>query len=370
VLFVRQSVYDEDAPKLGSQEQQVQFGLQQLRRYGIPESQVQRIEAWGERGLKNVPREKFEELRRMIRDGHVGIACFPEIHRISRNLEDAEGLFKDAERAGTLILVGSSLHDPADRNSRMLLRHLATLAEWQNEDRTEWLVSSRLGAARHLVYPYLLPTGLIWASPDDPEYRQAMDAARLSHWLGGGADGWKRRLPLYGAHYPGDGGRTYHPLPFPDADVVAAAQLRLQWLLETRSVPEVFARIRHGSHGWPQNRAGTYPRTPRILLWRQGLRATWVPVRAKHVYRGALSPALYGIYAFNGRSLSMDSGGPVNTSGRKGKHFARRLAAEQPPLPDAYDLLGVSAPEVGGDDRCAGRSASVPGPDTRFTRGE
>lgn len=304
VLFVRTSTDAQaDRSRHASPSAQLESGYADAARYGVPRSAVAVIEAFGEAGTRRVERVQFRKLCAWVRSGTVGLVIVPEHHRLSRNVRDAESFFIDCAAAGVLLLINGQPFDPARPVDRYVLGMMAQFAQYENDARMRWMVRTRLHRARERKARFHLPTGLVWARPDDMRYRDALTKAGLSHVL--------RAMSQHRVKSPASDG-TYHILPFPDATVEAAARLRVAWFLETGSVKAVVARIQAGARAWPRGREGLVPVPRPVTRWHDKLRYDrdddWERVTYVGTAEYLRSPALYGIYAVYMGSLGMPTG--------------------------------------------------------------
>lgn len=190
-------------------------------------------------------------------------------------------------------MVDGRIYDPSDEGDDFILGVYAKFAEFENRARVRWMMMSRLAKAERLEARINLPTGLVWASPEDPQYVELMHDAGLQEWL---AD-----LPRRHRAVSWMDGRPFYILPFPDVDIVRSIELRIQWLLETRSVGEVYRRIR--THpDWPV--PGKIPVSGNGgCLFDSERPPTWEPVVRYSLYQWFRRPSLYGTYSYTARSL-------------------------------------------------------------------
>lgn len=295
VLLVRQSTQFQAENHLGSQEVQ-QSQLKYLEAYGYSTDQAIVLRPkHGESGRLGARRPIFNRLLQLVDGGTVGMVVVARGDRFGRNALETEQLFAAAQRHGTLVCVGGKIYDPADPGDKMMLAVMAQFAEFENKARTRWMMLSRYALAARGEYATRLPSGLIWGSPDAPQFVRAMRAAGLEHWLG--------RLD---EHHTSVRHReqTYYVLPFPDPDVFRAISLCMRWMLETGTIQEVAYRI-GTDPAWP--RPGQFPYT-RSARWTERLKPTWKSFRHRRELRFFLrswfrSPALYGNYYFSSRFL-------------------------------------------------------------------
>ena len=80
-----------------------------------------------------------------------------------------------------------------------------------------------------------------------------------------------------------------------------AVRLSIRWLLETRSLRELMARIHAGHPGWP--RKGLMPLRVGGSRYGNGVGVRWVPAERHKMYDFVQSAALYGTYRYEARSI-------------------------------------------------------------------
>lgn len=336
LLWARVSTPKQARDSENSKQMQMDSAWEFVDELGIPRDVVWPYWAFGESGRKDIVGSKFEEVMERIARDEVGLIVVHEHHRMARKLLRAAQLFELCARMGVVFFIAGDLRDPSDANDLFFLQSLANNAEWQVSAMQEHNSGAKFIAAQELRFRYRLPSGLCWASDEDPAYRERMKHAGLLHWLD------PDRLRTYLAKSRWEG-RFYYPLPFPDRPVFDSIQLRLQWLLETRSVAAVRRRIVEGHKwGWPAGHDGQTPET-QLTRWRPTDLPEWSPVNASHLYRWFRNPALYGIYSY----YSVDQEPRRLTSRRKGRmksvHYGRARQQLRSPLPAAEHLLGVAA---------------------------
>lgn len=287
VGFFRQSTLAQKFRNIGSQHAQ-EDQIRYLEPFGVHRQDVRVVLAYGESGSRDVVRRKFQELKMLVENGEVGLVVLARHDRLGRNEADSADLFEAMAEHGTLLMVDGRIYDPSDEGDEFILGIYAKFAEFENRARVRWMMMSRLAKAERLQARILLPTGLVWASPDDPDYIQQMESNGLQSWL---VDLEKRHRAVSRVE-----GRAYYVLPYPDREVARSVELRLQWLLETRSLREVLRRIR--THpDWP--RPGQLPGSAAGTLFNPARRPKWEPVQKHALYKWFQSPSLYGTYQFS-----------------------------------------------------------------------
>ncbi len=291
VGFFRQSSLKQARRHLGSQRAQEEQ-LENVVPFGVRPEQVRVILAYGESGRANVVRKKFRELLQLIRDGRVGLILLARHDRLGRNFEDAEELFRAMRENGVLIMVDGRVYDPSDESDDFILTVYAKFAEFENRARARWMSLTRFAKARDRSLVIGLPTGLIWADPEDPEYRRRLAGAGMIRWLDN-----------LSAHTVSSmiQGRRHYILPYPDAHVERCVRLLVGWILETGSISEVARRVAEGHDGWPK--PGHLPVRQGERYFGPGSRIGWSHVTPPKVYDFLRSPALYGTYQYRAPAL-------------------------------------------------------------------
>lgn len=295
VLLIRQSTYIQKQENTGSAEIQLQTA-DVLTRFGWPREQIEIVDARGESGDLGRPRPKFNALLEEVRRGEVGIVALARGDRLGRNDVESSTFLQACADTRTYIAEGGKLYNPASVGDRLILQLFSAFAEYENQARARWLLRSRYAKATKLEYRIPLPTGLIWASPDDPVYRERLRDAGLGHWLD--------RLAEHRAVSRIDG-RAHYILPFPDADVVRAIELAIAWLQETGDPGKVRERINDPSSGWPcpgalpAMRARVFDPYAFVKWEALSQHKQWARLR-----EWILHPALYGYYSFRSPRLA------------------------------------------------------------------
>src|SRR5581483_11851749 len=272
-----------------------------LEPYGVDISTIEVVECTESAARPNGDRSGFEYVLGQVRRGKVGVVVVIMADRVARNDHDARRLYDALTASGGLVLITGQFYDPADPAQRFILNIHAVTAEFENMQRSLRLLMSSCALARRLQYPVALPAGLTWACTDDDVYRQAVEAEGLADMVAHDALAqhkarWRNRR----------NGQQYYVLHDPAPGVFRSAQLRMQWLLETRSIAQVIDRIDGGYNDWPVR--GHIP-IARTRTYDPDRPPEWVPLGAMRrdgridIAHGTLrqwflSPALYGVYRF------------------------------------------------------------------------
>ena len=296
-IIQRQSTLEQKENNRGSG--LLQLGLTELgESFGFPASSIEVVDLSGESSTHDKDRPGFDQLVAEVAAGLVGMVIVGRGDRIGRNFVDSAAFLKAAADTKTLICVSGRLYDPSAVNDRMVLGMLAQLAQYENDARVLWMVASRWTLAKHMQFRILLPTGLVWADPQDPEYRRQLQREGLAGWLD------RSDEHLEAAHHEG---RTLRIMPYPDAEVIRACELTIAWVLELGDLSAVVQRITGPTAaelGWPRPgaiplRASRKHRSEQRMTWFSG---TPRAIRAR--LRDWLRvPAVFGIYRYNSPAL-------------------------------------------------------------------
>ena len=304
LVIVRQSSKPQKTGNIGSGYFQLDQ-LQHLKMYGIDPEVADVCDLRGETGRGDAERPGFEEHLDKIRAGLYGLVIATLTDRMARNQRDIDRLVDALREVDGMLIVNGRIYDPTDPNHRLILGILAQIAQHDNEMRVLRSLSSKSALAHRMELAVPLPTGLVWASPEDPAFLDALRREGLESCVE------EQSLAVHKAIARCKGEHLY-ALPFPDAEVQQALRLLLEWLLETRHLGKVLERIERGDGGWP--RPGCFPiyRSRRYDpskidtsrkkgdLWKRIVgRTDGRDELARGTLRDYLSsPALYGIYAF------------------------------------------------------------------------
>lgn len=247
-LWIRQSSERQKRYNTASadlQEEQKKF----LSHYGVNVDDIKRYDARGESGKADADRPVFRELLSDVRAGRIALVVVASADRVARNRSDAEDLLDALTEQNGLIMVGGRPYDPGDPGHRMILGVLAVLAQHRNDVKTMRSVSTKGAKARQTALRIALPSGLVWATPQNPEYRRSLRDADMEEVISGDA------LSTHNA-VSSKNGQNYYVLPLPDAEVQEAYDLAMEWLLESRDLSAVLDRIA-SDPAWP--RSGCFP---------------------------------------------------------------------------------------------------------------
>lgn len=330
-VVTRQSTARQAEMHPGSQLAQVQFALEELDRMRIPRAWITLIAAWGETGTRQGPRPRFEELLALVESDRIGLIVVHYGDRTGRNLTDEGRLLDAAAKHAVLFLVNGDLLDPRRARDRRSLASDAVHAEYDNNLRTERFAGAKLMLARDLALRMPLPMGLVWASPFDAVYADAMRRAKLQHWL--------TRTPdhrVRSTHHA----TTLYILPWPDAELVASLEVRIRWLFETRSARDVLARIEAGYEGWPSKRTGQLPTLRASAFYDPAIPVVWAPATLDRLTHSLDRRAYYGIYScYSSLLASTETVARRRRRTKRGVAYGRAINRARPPLPSGMDLI-------------------------------
>jgi DNA invertase Pin-like site-specific DNA recombinase len=331
IIIGRQSDPRQAKLNLGSQAAQVQFSLEETDAAGIPRSWIKLVAAWGETGTTLKPRPFFEQILALVVNNQVGLIVVQYYDRTGRNLADEGRLLEAASKHGVLFLINGDLLDPRKARDRRSLASDAVTAEFDNNTRIERFAGAKLVLARSLAFRTRLPTGLVWASPRDSRYVEAMKNAGLRHWLD--------RTPDHRVRSTRDA-TTLYILPWPDADVIASLEMRFKWLFELRSLIGVYERINSGYPGWPTAHVGQLPYIKQTAFYDPDTPVIWNKLDRYNLKASLKSLAYYGIYSvYSHRLASTETVARRQRRNKKGAAYGRAIAIARPPLPSAIELI-------------------------------
>lgn len=261
-----------------------------VRLYGLDPSQIYESDARGESGRRGKDRPEFMALAKDAKAGRFGVLILPMFDRVGRHMAASCGLFDALLDVGGFVIAERRLFDLKNPNDMADLRERANDAERQNEHRRLRMMGDRLQLAQHFALRGSLPVGLCWAVTDHV-YRAAL--------VDTGRDDLVEVYdqPDLWAVWSETSLGTMRPVWFPDAGVIRACELRLQWFRESGRVRSVINRIQSDEE-WPTGRRGMIPYIGRHR-WRPGLTVQWLPVIPAMLRYWLGNPSLYGIFAFS-----------------------------------------------------------------------
>jgi DNA invertase Pin-like site-specific DNA recombinase len=296
-LLIRVSSARQRKRSKGSQKYQ-QDQVRFLEGYRASTDSIRVFDARGESAKPGAHRPVFKELVAAVRRREIYVVLVSDADRISRNDPDAETLYNALQEIGGLVVVNGEIHDPANSNHRFLLRLRSLIAQYENEQRAFRSLTSKSAKARDLALFVKLPTGLVWASPEDQAFVERMREAGLGDRI------TEEALALHRTQVRRDG-RRYFVFPYPDREINHACTLAVAWLREEGSLTGLLKRIQSDPE-WP--RPGQFPA---VGGWHFNPEAevAWKPLVGcddgrDERGRGALydwfrSPAVYGTYEAN-----------------------------------------------------------------------
>jgi DNA invertase Pin-like site-specific DNA recombinase len=297
IVLIRQSTHVQAVNNLGSGRHQRSL-TELATQLGWPDDLIETVDARGESGSRG-PRELFHHVLDRVKAGAVGAVLVARNDRLGRDALRSEELVTAAAQHGTLIIVEGRIYDPANSADKLMLGMMNQFAEYENRARTAWMLATRFALARAGGHRIILPTGLIWGSPDDPAF-----VAKLAE---AGLDGWLGRLSEHNAESMRKGSR-YYVMPFPDLQVYEACRVRMEVMLQQGEIDAVIDAIRtHPEYPRP----GMIPTTHAISRYHPGIQVKWLSIdlpQARSILRKWFtSPALYGTYAFTSLGLMKET---------------------------------------------------------------
>lgn len=322
VLFIRQSSWAQRDFNPGSGDVQAKQ-MRYVERMNVRPDQVVTIDARGETGRAHVVREQFNVLLTLVESGAVGVLVLARLDRLGRNSVDSARVLAALAKHRGVLLVDGDLYDPRRPVDLFSLGLLSNSAEFENNARSDWLQRTRLEVARARKLAVPLPTGLTWADHKDPYFLQKLEEAGLTEWTD--------RADEHRAVVQRPWGEL-RVFPYPDRAVYDAAQLRMQWLLETQDLAEVRARIRDRQSGWP--RRGEIPLV-RSRVFSTHSKIEWVGVEYIALAMWYRSLALYTIYGYEAHTLAEGADDATASA------FAVRVPRAFPSFAEPEDLPRV-----------------------------
>jgi DNA invertase Pin-like site-specific DNA recombinase len=300
LTIVRQSTLIQKDNNRGSGKLQLSL-TDFARQLGWPEDRITVLDARGESGSRG-SRDIFKDALRRVRGGTVGAVAFARSDRLGRTALESGEFLDAAAKNQTLIITEGRIYNPASASDKLILGLLNQFAEYENDARTMWMMATRFALAKDGGYRIVLPTGLIAASPEDPEFVKRLDDAGLSEWLNDLQD--HKAVSHRNGH-------RYYVLPYPDREVFESCRMRMECMLSTASLDAVTEMVLTDP-AYP--RPGLIPATRAIRRYHSDIVVNWIDVNhpnGRSVMRGWFkSPAVYGIYSFRSPKLAKKSGDP------------------------------------------------------------
>ena len=220
-----------------------------LESHGAPTTNHRVFDARGESADAGVDRPVFRQLLEAVRRREIFVVLVSDADRIARNDPDSEALYDALQDIGGLVVINGEIHDPANTNHRFILRLRALIARYENEQRVFRSLTSKAARAREMSLPVRVATGLVWGSPDDPDFITRMQEAGMENLIA------EEALQSHRTKVVREG-RRYYVLPYPDAEIAAACRLTVRWLFEEGSITGLLQRISNDPE-WP--RPGQFP---------------------------------------------------------------------------------------------------------------
>lgn len=261
-----------------------------LERLGIEDCPVVTMD-FVESAKEGRDHQFIEDLIEAVRKG-VRVLLFAYGSRIARDEIDGARLLQFCAEHKAILIVKGELFDPRDPHQYAALMGMIMAARLENAERSFGVSAAQYELARTHCRMIKLPAGLVWADPESMAYRSMAAVAELDAWIS--AEQLERHLVF--CHR---GSRKYFVLPDPRKNVFSAYQLIAQWILQTRSLPEVIHRIRTDP---------SYPCPGKIPehaghLFDAVKEPEWTSVKIRRLNRWLRATGVYGIYQHTSRSL-------------------------------------------------------------------
>jgi DNA invertase Pin-like site-specific DNA recombinase len=186
-----------------------------------------------------VERGSFRALVRALDSGAYGVLVVVSLDRGARNDADAGLLIEVLRRHGIVVLESGRALDVRVQADKDMVRVRLLMAAMHGDHLATSTQRTRLQNALAGDCRLTLPSGLVYASPSDPEYVRRLRAAGL------GSAVTEEALARHQVVTSREGVRVY-TLPFPDADVWQTVVLRVRWMRRLQDVQAVAECIQRG----------------------------------------------------------------------------------------------------------------------------
>ena len=303
IRWVRQSTGDQLKNHKGGMLEQLAI-VEKLRKYGVEEDD-RRILTLGGQETAHRPevddaeretRQLFENLLDVLDSGDYRVVLLFSMDRIARNYGDAQRFLTCVQRHRVLLMVGDRVLDPSDRFDRRTVWKELGDAISESEATKEKLQKARFAVASEGWLRVGLPSGLVYAHPQDRAYSEKMAEAGLGHLLT--AESLARhRFSTKIEDLDG-----YLILPIPDKDVEQACRRLPAVVLECGSISKAIRLIAAGDPSWPEGKAGKFPLYV-YRQWREHRAVEWRKLTPTRVRNWLTSPSVYGIFAYFANGL-------------------------------------------------------------------
>lgn len=278
--------------------------LKHVRRWGIDPESVRIFEFLGHSAQRDAHRTHVRELLEHVRSGQTKMLMLGWTSRLARGSDGTlEMLFEALKEARGGIFVQGRFLDLLDYEDAHRLREQILAAERENDERARLAALGRYELAKDQRLLVPLPTGLVWADPDDLSFRMAVESAGLEGKISPEA------LTRHTAWVERDG-RRFYVFPDPREKCWRAVEYILNAVRSTRSITGALEAVLHASaDDYP--RPGYLPTVRRAAFKSEGIE--WKRIRGRADGRDDApfarirdmvhSPALYGVYSYVPRKL-------------------------------------------------------------------
>lgn len=293
VLVRRVSSPRQAIDSVGSIESQKRSALHALE-YGVPLEEIEFLDLLGESGTRRRERPGFLRLLERVGAGEIGVLIFSDGDRASRNDKQFQELLYAMMAHHGFFIVAGRLYDLQNPHDRAALGFVSITAELDADHRYNRNNAAFFEKVVKAGVAFALPTPLVWGSLKDSLLVEALCRENLDWWIS------PDRIAAIRTTVSRSGDPLY-PVPYPCAEVVAAASLCLDVYSATGSVDEVIDALQSD----PRNpRPGHYPVIRGVMFsgrmkpsWASVLRHKRDPTSCRvHLRRWLKSAALFGTY--------------------------------------------------------------------------
>jgi DNA invertase Pin-like site-specific DNA recombinase len=139
------------------------------RDYGWPDALIEVIEEdLGITGSSVDRRTGWQRMLKEMSENKVGVVFVSYISRLGREMLPIEELRLMASYHGALLCLENRLSDPSNANDTVLTQITASIAQYENKKRTEYMSNARMAKARLGAVVSSLPVG--WTKGPDGKY--------------------------------------------------------------------------------------------------------------------------------------------------------------------------------------------------------
>ena len=257
VGYGRQSTQDQVEKNTGStdyQRAQLRFALE----WGWPPERTRWLDDFGLTGTAAEHRPDYQQLRRWIREGLVGIVCVSDHSRLGRDAAEWLAFVADCLAHDVLIAIDGRIVDLGDTNDRLHTSLMAVLAEHDGLNRRDTLQrgrSAKLMRGESVSYPpvgYVRPRKGAWELDPDPAIRAALPAVFRVFVEVRSLHAAVARLRELGIKIPRR--KPGHPVRWVDASIPVLRDI----LTNPNYTPDYYYRRRVDDHRKPRSAKGRY----------------------------------------------------------------------------------------------------------------